>query len=202
MVLFLHRNTGSPGLLSVLCPELTAVQEFFLHWLQSQGTHKPTSHQTGDVKVVSAATTKLRVPDKGRSSFLGVLIVTVPWDQEHQVSWSPEQGGPQVSPEQQLQKMGHHRNVKVHFWETKCTCNGMSFNLKKKNETLPFVTTCRDLEDTMLSEIARHSYKDKYCWYHSHVFVFLTMKQNKTHSQIQRTDWWLPEVEDEGGRIR
>ena len=50
-----------------------------------------------------------------------------------------------------------------------------------------------DLEDSMLSEIT-HTEKDKYrmiCYQRD-------LRKQKLSSQLQRTDWWLPEVG--GGR--
>ena len=66
----------------------------------------------------------------------------------------------------------------------------------KKNEILPFATAWMDLEGIMLSEI-NQSDKGKYYMFSSLCGSKKQYKQtNKTEtdSQIQRTDWWLPEV--------
>ena len=46
-----------------------------------------------------------------------------------------------------------------------------------------------DFEDSMLSEIT-HTEKDKY-----HMICYQRdLRKQKLSSQLQRTDWWLPEV--------
>ena len=66
----------------------------------------------------------------------------------------------------------------------------------KYNIIQSFVTTWMDLAGIMLSEISQRK-KDKYC-----IIPFMCgIKQtNKQSSQIQRTDWWLPEAWGWGGR--
>ena len=61
----------------------------------------------------------------------------------------------------------------------------------KKKEISPFVTVWMDLEGIMLSEMSE---KDKY---HMNSFLY-GIKNKKLSSQIQRTDWWLPEARDGG----
>ena len=64
----------------------------------------------------------------------------------------------------------------------------------KKKEISPFVTVWMDLEGIMLSEMSE---KDKY-----HMISLNEesggKKKNNLSSQIQRTDWWLPEARDGG----
>lgn len=62
------------------------------------------------------------------------------------------------------------------------------------NEILPFAPTWMGLTGIMLYEISQTE-KDKYCMT-SHVWNESTYLPN---SQIQRTDWWLQEVELGGG---
>ena len=63
----------------------------------------------------------------------------------------------------------------------------------KKKEILPFVTTWMDLEGIMLSEMGRKE-KDKYHM----ISLICRVGGGKPNSQIQRADWWLPEVQGEG----
>ena len=64
----------------------------------------------------------------------------------------------------------------------------------KRKEILPFATTWMDLKGIMLSEMSQPD-KDKYCMISLICEYFL----KNPNSQIQRTDWWLPEVGSRGG---
>ena len=56
-----------------------------------------------------------------------------------------------------------------------CTHTMEYYLVIKKNEILPFMTTCMDLQGTVL-------------------------EKDKNQAQIQRPDWWLQEVGSRGGR--
>ena len=64
----------------------------------------------------------------------------------------------------------------------------------KKSEILPFATTWMDLEGIMLSEISQTGKRQI-----PHDFTYMWNLNNRTNitkqkqSQIQRTNWWLPE---------
>ena len=66
------------------------------------------------------------------------------------------------------------------------------YSVIKKNKILPFVSTRMDLEGKMLSEISqkeRQILSDlTYMWNRK------GKQKTKSNSQVQRTDWWLPEV--------
>lgn len=68
------------------------------------------------------------------------------------------------------------------------------YSATKKNEILPFATTRKDLQGIVLSEMWQR--KRNTVWPH----LYVESKTNKLSSQIQRTDWWLPEVGGRGGR--
>ena len=56
------------------------------------------------------------------------------------------------------------------------------------------MTTWMDFEGIMLSKISQVE-KNKYCM---NSLKCRIKKQNKTNSQIQRTDWWLLEMRCKG----
>ena len=71
------------------------------------------------------------------------------------------------------------------------------WNITKKKEILPFMTTRMGLEGSMLSEISQIE-QDITVWSHLHVESLKKKKRKKQRgTQIPRIDWWLAEV---GGR--
>ena len=67
-----------------------------------------------------------------------------------------------------------------------------NYSAIKKNEILPFATTGMDPKAIMLSEVSQTEKENMYSTYMWNLKK-QTNKQ-KTSSQIQRTDWWLPEM--------
>ena len=73
------------------------------------------------------------------------------------------------------------------------------YSATKKKEILPCATRWVDLRDIMLSEMSEKErqvpYDFTYMWNLKHKTNEQNRKMNKTEtdSQIQETNWWLPE---------
>ena len=70
----------------------------------------------------------------------------------------------------------------------------------KKNEILPFLSICTDLEGIILSKVSQAE-KDKVSLTYTWTLKTNQMnKHNKTELQRPRTNSWLPQGKEVGGR--